>query len=305
VSELRYHPWGGTRYTAGTTPTTRRFTGQIEDAAIGLYFYNARYYDPSLSRFISPDSIVPSPQNPQSLNRYSYVLNSPLRYTDPSGHFDVPIGECGELCQLLGFSDWDTFNSWWSTLAGLLDGKFQKMLIDAKWGDILSFTWDPETTGPSSIQNMAFVKDFGTDKLKFWNVDVGISVDFWNVEERWLAGYRQTGSAGELVPFNSPRHPWYADNILEKRVTIDNGNGEHIAFDNAYSSVKQAGFWATLGIGVAILGEYTDVPFAVDLGVALIDAALSFAELGGIMSDTTIPFVHSGSEEGWWLAQMQ
>ena len=53
TTELRYHPWGGTRFTSGTTPTTRRYTGQIEDAAIGLYpsatsgqvFYNARYYD--------------------------------------------------------------------------------------------------------------------------------------------------------------------------------------------------------------------------------------------------------------------
>jgi hypothetical protein len=51
-----------------------------------LYFYNARYYDPSLGRFLQADTIVPNPANPQSLNRYSYVLNSPLRYTDPSGH---------------------------------------------------------------------------------------------------------------------------------------------------------------------------------------------------------------------------
>jgi len=91
VAELRYHPWGGTRYTDGTTPTTRRFTGQIEDAAIGLYFYNARSYDPSLGRFIQADTMVPSPANPQSLNRYSYVLNSPLRYTDPSGHWGMDV----------------------------------------------------------------------------------------------------------------------------------------------------------------------------------------------------------------------
>ena len=38
VAELRYYPWGGTRYTSGTTPTARRFTGQIEDAAIDRIF---------------------------------------------------------------------------------------------------------------------------------------------------------------------------------------------------------------------------------------------------------------------------
>ncbi len=95
VAELRYHPWGGTRFTDGATPTARRFTGQVEDVAIGLYFYNARYYDPTLGRFLQADSIVPSPANPQSLNRYSYVLNSPLRYIDPTGHAHW-VGEEGD-----------------------------------------------------------------------------------------------------------------------------------------------------------------------------------------------------------------
>ena len=51
----------------------------------GLYYYNARYYDATIGRFISADTIVQNPTNPQSLNRYSYVLNNPLKYTDPSG----------------------------------------------------------------------------------------------------------------------------------------------------------------------------------------------------------------------------
>ena len=49
-------------------------------------FYASRYYDPSLGRFAQPDSIVPNVYNPQSLNRYSYVLNNPLKYVDPTGH---------------------------------------------------------------------------------------------------------------------------------------------------------------------------------------------------------------------------
>jgi RHS repeat-associated protein len=51
----------------------------------GLYYYNARYYDAGMGRFISPDTIIPNPANPQSFNRYSYCLNNPLKYTDPSG----------------------------------------------------------------------------------------------------------------------------------------------------------------------------------------------------------------------------
>ncbi len=44
-------------------------------------------HDPSIGKFIQADSIVPTPGNPQSLNRYAYVDNNPLRYTDPSGRF--------------------------------------------------------------------------------------------------------------------------------------------------------------------------------------------------------------------------
>ena len=86
------------------------------EALLGFYDYVARQFDPTLGRFLQADTIVPNPANPQSLNRYSYTLGNPLRYTDPSGHFEVPEGECGELCQLLGFSDWDAFSSWWNSL---------------------------------------------------------------------------------------------------------------------------------------------------------------------------------------------
>jgi len=102
VADLRYKAWGETRHTYGTTPTTFRFTGQREDATIGLYFYNARYYDPVLGRFIAPDTIVPEPGNPQALNRYSYVLNNALRYTDPTGMFSED-----EIMKYLGVDSWN------------------------------------------------------------------------------------------------------------------------------------------------------------------------------------------------------
>ena len=40
-------------------------------------------------QFIQPDTIIPNPANPQTWNRYSYVLNNPIRYSDPSGHVEV------------------------------------------------------------------------------------------------------------------------------------------------------------------------------------------------------------------------
>ncbi len=84
---MRYKAWGEDRYTSGTIPTTYRYTGQRQEAALGLYFYDARWYDPSLGRFVQPDTIQPDPGDPQNLNRFSYVRNNPLRFTDPTGHY--------------------------------------------------------------------------------------------------------------------------------------------------------------------------------------------------------------------------
>ena len=89
LGELRYKPYGETRYIWGVTRTDCRYTGQREEAGLGLYDYGARFYDPYINRWLSPDTIIPDPANPQSLNRYAYCLNNPTRYVDPDGHFAV------------------------------------------------------------------------------------------------------------------------------------------------------------------------------------------------------------------------
>jgi RHS repeat-associated protein len=88
----RYWPYGGERSLSGDALLTDRwFTGQRDESfdGLGLYHYGARAMSTVSRRFVSPDGIVPDPMNPQSLNRYSYVLNNPLRYTDPTGHCGV------------------------------------------------------------------------------------------------------------------------------------------------------------------------------------------------------------------------
>ncbi len=57
---------------------------------------------PTPARFIQPDTIVPNPGDPQSLNRYSYAGNNPVRYTDPSGHFSED-----EIMKYLHADNWD------------------------------------------------------------------------------------------------------------------------------------------------------------------------------------------------------
>ncbi|MBT8193811.1 MAG: hypothetical protein KJP22_10450 [Acidimicrobiia bacterium] len=86
VAVHRYKPFGDPRGTSAPTETDHTYTGQIADGSTDLMFYNARYYDPTTARFISPDTIIPDPTNPQDLNRYSYVRNSPTNLVDPTGH---------------------------------------------------------------------------------------------------------------------------------------------------------------------------------------------------------------------------
>jgi RHS repeat-associated protein len=86
VQNLAYFPFGETREQSGTVDVHHKYTGQELDDSTDLYFYGARYYDPVLARFISPDSQVTLAYYPQDLNRYSYTANNPLNYVDPSGH---------------------------------------------------------------------------------------------------------------------------------------------------------------------------------------------------------------------------
>lgn len=93
VEKTTYYPFGGIQ--SGGTKSEILYTGQRNDATTGLDYYNARYYNPSIMHFTQADTVIPDVYNPQTLNRYSYVMNNPLRYTDSTGHCleDFCIGE--------------------------------------------------------------------------------------------------------------------------------------------------------------------------------------------------------------------
>ncbi|MDW8332491.1 MAG: RHS repeat-associated core domain-containing protein, partial [Cyclobacteriaceae bacterium] len=142
-SEMRYTAWGEVRYTWGTTPTDYTYTGQYSNVReFGLMYYNARWlrsvpeaqrkgYDPGLGRFVQADSIVPP--GAQGLDRYAYVNNSPVNYTDPSGHFSEDAikkyittsckGDAQCAKQIL--ATWQADQDWWN------------MLLQAEAGDVL------------------------------------------------------------------------------------------------------------------------------------------------------------------------
>src|SRR5919109_3203355 len=98
LEQQRYLPFGGARAMppyASVTSTDFTYTSQRHLPDTGLMDYKARFYSPALGRFIQPDTLIPGVANPQSWNRFSYVGNNPLRYTDPTGHKEMDSGDGG------------------------------------------------------------------------------------------------------------------------------------------------------------------------------------------------------------------
>ncbi len=89
-----YLPFGEPATSTGT-PDHYRFTQHELDAETDLYYAKARYYHPHIGRFLSNDPVAGSPNSPQSWNRYSYVLNNPVKLVDPDGK--APRGALEEM----------------------------------------------------------------------------------------------------------------------------------------------------------------------------------------------------------------
>ena len=98
IERLAYDPWGKRRYPNGLgdkadsivgVNTDRGYTLHEHLDEVGVIHMNGRVYDPLIGRFMSADPFVQSPGNLQSYNRYAYVMNNPLVFTDPSGYFSL------------------------------------------------------------------------------------------------------------------------------------------------------------------------------------------------------------------------
>ena len=89
VFEASYDAWGKQTVTKNDIGFYLGYTGHEMLTEFNLVNMNGRVYDPLLGRFLSPDNFVQAPDNSQSFNRYSYCLNNPLKYTDPSGEYAI------------------------------------------------------------------------------------------------------------------------------------------------------------------------------------------------------------------------
>lgn len=82
-----YQPFGK-QLTNQDTDNNIGFTGHLDDKNLGLSYMQARWYNPTVGRFMSPDPVMYAEENPiMSFNRYLYVNNNPYKYKDPDGEF--------------------------------------------------------------------------------------------------------------------------------------------------------------------------------------------------------------------------
>ncbi|MDQ6984422.1 MAG: RHS repeat-associated core domain-containing protein, partial [Ghiorsea sp.] len=101
VQQFVYDPWGkqynvqsNAIFNAYSSPAiSQGYTGHKMVNDLEVIHMNGRIYDPTLGRFLQADPHIQAPKNSQSYNRYSYVLNNPMSYTDPSGYFFKAIGK--------------------------------------------------------------------------------------------------------------------------------------------------------------------------------------------------------------------
>lgn len=95
IERLAYEPFGKRRFASGSDDpnntivpqnTDRGYTNHEHLDELTLVHMNGRVYDPVVGRFMSADPQIQDPMNLQSYNRYAYVMNNPLMYTDPTGY---------------------------------------------------------------------------------------------------------------------------------------------------------------------------------------------------------------------------
>jgi RHS repeat-associated protein len=194
IASYQYEPFGSLRGSSGADPEGPLFAGEHNDAESGMYYLRARRLDPATKRFTTRDPVPNELTRPTTLNRYIYVGNNPVNFTDPSGSF------------------WET--AWDIANVGL-------DVYTCNWG-ALAFDTGAALIPfvPAGLTKIEHVAPAGKIVQGVRNVDSG-SATFskaLRTAEEWLGpGYREIDSG----VFRS------ADNQRQFRIT----SGDHVNFE--------------------------------------------------------------------------
>ncbi len=178
--------------------TDRTYTGQKQDST-GLLYYNARYYDPSLGQFLSPDTLVPDAGLVLDYNRYMYVRGNPLKYTDPTGHYTED-----QIKDYLRNTYGDSWQQYW-----------QAWQADPQWMYYLFAAQDEYVLSTAFAGNAVFKQNGSTFTLAGGKLHEyqgqGVTQLFDNqlnpVDDFYLGAYREGGTYSQMQPWDSYFQP--------------------------------------------------------------------------------------------------
>jgi RHS repeat-associated protein len=266
VARVLYYPYGETRYEEGTLPTDYGFTGQRRDSYLDTYSMGAREYDPSLGRWLSADSIVPDPANPQSLNRYAYVRNNPLKYVDPTGHFERDVIKQILIDQKIA-SEGGTEEDWEDWAEGVMsdweqDAEWWELLRKAEVGDVFDGLWFTPMFSIGGGEADRWIGQFveGRDGKIYFKYRV-IEADFFGHEPYWECSADQLL---EILP-NRGLDEFYGDGELVDILLLHQGSDgnyaafagtgayymPHLGYDSPRINVPKPDYWRDYAMGCA------------------------------------------------------
>ncbi len=257
LQELSFDAWGDRRNSAtwrsftGTPPEPlfdRGFTGHEHLYAFGLINMNGRMYDPLVSRMLSPDNFIQAPDFSQSFNKYSYCLNNPLKYSDPSGEFFIIdswlIGLFSGGFKEANKRAWNDIKIW----GGLFASDPNKGLLGRFWETISRFTWQlPQTIGgwgTAQACNTLGLKG-GVESVKYkYGATVVATQNSWDGAAITQVSYIVGGSELQADPNNSLFQHEYGHYIQSQsigwayyqRVGLPSAGSEHGKYKLNYPS---------------------------------------------------------------------
>jgi len=228
---IEYKPFGGyarqDKYGTDEEVARYYFTGQRKDEETGLYFYNARYYDPDLGRFITADTRVTHPNDPQDLNRYSYTSNNPVNRIDPTGH--------GWLKNIFKSLD-KIFNKFVNWLEKVTNSKWS---VEAEFGQ--SYEFQDAKTFTQSTARVGY-----TAVTQPWQFGVGVYR--WAHESRY--DVLEQKSLGNFVSTSiNDGDNLFVDGIL---------NSKKYAFENGEKVYKQKAFKVAYNPTDSVVADITE-----------------------------------------------
>ena len=200
-NEIRYDPWGN-RYVVESfldEVIDRGYTGHEHLDQLGLIDMKGRMYDPKLGRFLSPDPFVQAPTDPQNYNRYSYCLNNPLKYTDPSGEIFWVIGaiigglNAAHIADNLKRTGNDKF---WTIVGGAAIGALNVCCAQAL-GELVSVTWSGAISNAISDVGFSLLSDNNENLLGI--AACGLGTGLIGGAIGGLVGYKYGGRWGAFA----------------------------------------------------------------------------------------------------------